>query len=385
MEEKRYLVDGLPDDTILMDVVHKAFRFLFTDELGQCLLDLLGIHYASCVVDTNVLLRDISWTLKKQRASSLILAARVGTLRLYASTQVRGEVPKKIRARASSFKMDPEAACQLWKTTYRPLIRFLDPGELCAQSKQLEELRHRDSDDLPTAQLIELLRPTIVLSEDQDLAAFGSVVVPTTQITSAYRDHAERDAQFVMLGLGGGLALRVSFGTLSLLIELLLRLDRRWLIILGAVVGLLFVIPPTRRVLLRGIQALRTRLQEVFQDAHLDELFGNVIEGIALMESGTEEARTFLLQQERRVTPPKKALEYLIVVLSLTGETLSAQEITQRMITRGYEPRGQAPERYVRQLLRTHPQLFARQEDGRWSIASLESEGEENDEEHDLQ
>jgi hypothetical protein len=154
-------------------VVHQAFHFLFTDELGQCLLDLLGIHYASCVVDTNVLLRDISWTLKKQRASSLILAARVGTLRLYASTQVRGEVPKKIRARASSFKMDPEAACQLWKTTYRPLIRFLDPGELCAQSKQLEELRHRDSDDLPTAQLIELLRPTIVFSEDQDLAAFG--------------------------------------------------------------------------------------------------------------------------------------------------------------------------------------------------------------------
>ncbi len=73
------------------------------------------------------------------------------------------------------------------------------------------------------------------------------------------------------------------------------------------------------------------------------------------------------------------------MVLSLTGETLSAQEITQRMIARGYEPRGQAPERYVQQLLRTHPQLFARQEDGRWSIASLESDGEENDTERDLQ
>jgi hypothetical protein len=49
----------------LMDVIHKAFRFLFTDELGQYLLDLLGTHYASYVLDTNVLLRDISWTLKK--------------------------------------------------------------------------------------------------------------------------------------------------------------------------------------------------------------------------------------------------------------------------------------------------------------------------------
>jgi hypothetical protein len=385
MEEKRYLVDGLPDDTILMDLVHEAFRFLFTDELGQYLLGLLGIHYASCVVDTNVLLRDISWTLKKRRASSLILAARVGTLRLYASTQVRTEVPKKIRARATSFKMDPEAAYHLWKTTYRPLIRFLDPGEFSAQSKHLEELRHRDSDDLPTAQIIELLRPTVVLSEDQDLAAFGSIVVPATQITSAYRDHAERDAQFVMLGLGGGLALRVSLGMLSLIIQLLLRLNRRGLIILGAAVALLFVIPPTRRALLRGIQALRARLQEAFQDARLDELFGNVVEGIALMESETEEARAFLLEQERRVTPPKKVLEYLILVLSLTGETLSAQEITQRMIARGYEPRGQDPERYVRLLLRGHPQLFARQVDGRWSIASLESEGEENDAERNLQ
>ena len=377
MEEKRYFAEELPGDIIWMDLVHEAFRFLFTDELGQDLLALLGVHYASCVLDTNVLLRDISWTLKKRRFSSLILAARVGTLRLYASTRVRAEVPQKIRARAASFKIDPEAACQLWKTTYRPLIRFLDPGELCAQSKLLEELRRRDSDDLPTAQLIELLRPTVVLSEDQDLATFGSIVVPATQITNAYRDHAERDAQVVMLSLGGGLALRVSIGTLSLLIKLLLRLDRRWFLLLSVTVGVLFAIPSVRRTLLHGIQTMQTRLQE----AHLDELLGNVVEEIAQRESDLQEAKLFLLQQERRGAPPKKALDYLIAVLTLTGEVLTVQEITQRMVDRGYEPRGLAPEKYVGQLLRTHPRLFARQKNRRWSIASVANEAEETNDE----
>lgn len=375
MEEKRYIAEELPGDTILMDLVHNAFRFLFTDELEQLLLDLLGIHYASCVLDTNFILQDISWTLKKQSTSSLILAARVGTLRLYASTQVGAEVPKKIRARADSFKIDPEAAYQLWKTTYKPLIRFLDPGELYAQGKQLEELRQRDPDDLPTAQLIELLRPTVILSQDQDLAAFGSIVVPPTQITSAYRDQAERDAHFVMLGLGGGVALRMSLEMVSLLFRLLFRLNRLGLIILGAIVGLLFAIPSTRRLLLQGIQTLRLRLQ----DMRLDELFGNMVEGITQLDSNTQEARIFLLRQERRVGPPQKALEYLITVLTLTGEALTLQEITQRMIAGGYEPRGQAPERYIGHLLRTHPQLFARQKNRRWSVASVANEVEKGD------
>lgn len=49
-----------------------------------------------------------------------------------------------------------DPCCHFWKMIYRPLIRSLDPGELCAQSKLLENLRYRYSDALPTTQLIDI-------------------------------------------------------------------------------------------------------------------------------------------------------------------------------------------------------------------------------------
>lgn len=65
---KRYAVEQwTEDDRILLDVAQQLFRFFFTDESGQALLSLLNIHTASCVIDTNVLLQDISRTLKKKQ------------------------------------------------------------------------------------------------------------------------------------------------------------------------------------------------------------------------------------------------------------------------------------------------------------------------------
>lgn len=134
------------DDRILLDLAQQLFRFFLTDEYGQALLSLLGVHTASCVIDTNVLLQDISRTLKKKQTTALVLAARIGTLRIYASTQVRDEVPEKLHARAQSLKIDPGEACRLWRTTYIPLIHFLDPGDLARDGEKIAALLQRDPD-----------------------------------------------------------------------------------------------------------------------------------------------------------------------------------------------------------------------------------------------
>ncbi len=189
------LSEALPAGVVFMEVLHDLLRLFVTEEQLQEFLRTLGVHLASCVVDTNVWLADITRTLKTSRPSGLLQAARIGTLRLYASTVVRAEVPEKISARAKSLKIDPEQARRLWETNYLPRIHFLDPDRLPPLPGG--QVVVRDADDVATGQLIGLLQPSVVLSLDRKhLGEFAVVSDPVkwTMFAAAYRDQAEGDA-----------------------------------------------------------------------------------------------------------------------------------------------------------------------------------------------
>lgn len=205
------LSEALPADLVFMEVLHDLLRLFVTEEQIQQFLRTLGVHFASCVVDTNVWLADITRTLKTGKPSGLLQAARIGTLGLYASTVVFAEVPEKISARAKSLKIDPEQARHLWETNYLPYILFLDPTYLPLSGTRVLVCA---PDDVATGQLIELLRPSIVLSLDKKhLGDFAIVSDPVnwTIFAAAYRDQAERDALVVSLYLGGGTIVSLSF------------------------------------------------------------------------------------------------------------------------------------------------------------------------------
>jgi len=122
------LSEALPADLVFMEVLHDLLRLFVTEEQIQQFLKNLGVHLASCIVDTNIWLADITRTLKKDKPSGLLQAARIGTLHLYASTVVQAEVPEKIDEKAKELKIDPEQAHRLWEASYLPSIRFLDPA-----------------------------------------------------------------------------------------------------------------------------------------------------------------------------------------------------------------------------------------------------------------
>lgn len=231
------LSEALPVDLVFMEVLHDLLRLFVTEEQIQQFLKNLGVHLASCVVDTNIWLADITRTLKKGKPSGLLQAARIGTLHVYASTAVRAEVREKIDEKAKELKIDPEQAHRLWEMSYLPWIRFLDPASLSSSGIQVLV---GDPDDVATGQLIELLRPSIVLSLDKKhLGDFNIVSDPVnwTMFAAAYRDQAERDALAVSLYLGGGMVIGLSLEAVRGIIATVAQLDKRLLLTLAAVLG----------------------------------------------------------------------------------------------------------------------------------------------------
>lgn len=354
----------LPSDLVFMEVLHDLLRLFITEEEIQRFLKSLGVHFASCVVDTNIWLQDITRTLKKGAPSGLLQAARIGTLRLYASTVVRAEVPEKIDEHAKDLKIDPGQAHHLWETSYLPLIHFLDPSHLSPPHVQVVV---NDPDDAPTGQLIELLRPSIVLSLDKKhLEDFGIVSDPKTwtMFPAAWRDHAERDALVVGLYLGGGMTVFLSWEVIRGIVAAIARLDKRLLLALAVVLGAAIIFPPTRRMLQRLLQFLATFAQsELVRDG-----FQYLATQIVTKTTQAAEAKQFLLEQERPILRPTRVLDYLVFVLSRAEGTLSVKELTRRIIDLGYEPRGEHPERYVRRLLGASPGWFEQDDAGCWRL-----------------
>jgi len=338
---------ALPADLVLLEVIHDLLRLFVTEEEVQRFLRSLGVHFASCVVDTNIWLADITRTLKTGKPSGLLQAAHIGTLRLYASTVVRDEVPEKISA-IKSLKINPEQARRLWETSYLPRIHFLDPASLPLLDSQVLV---RDPDDVATGQLIELLRPSIVLSLDKKhLGGFTVVSDPVnwTMFAAAYRDQAERDALVVGLSLGGGLTVGLSLEAVQGIIAALARIDRRLLLAFAAALGAAIVLPPTRRLLQRLVQSLFSFAQSDFVRESLQTIFTQITQAA--------EAKRFLLEHERSVSQPTRVLEFLLFVLSRAEGALSVKELTRRSIDLGYRPKGEHPERYVRRLLGAYPE-----------------------------
>ncbi len=165
----------------------------------------------------------------------------------------------------------------------------------------------------------------------------------------------------------------LSVEVIQRIIVAIARLDKRLLLAMAAVVGAAIVFPPTRRLLQRLVQSLASFVRSDLVGEYLWAIADEIVE----RNTKTVEAKRFLLEQERAVSQPTRVLEYILLVLSRAGGSLSYREVTRQMIDHGYQPRGKHPERYVSQLLNRYPEWFEKDKTGRWRIVRnlfLESE-----------
>ena len=359
--------DQASKEILVLDMLMEVLHLLFGEEGVQGFLEAWGIRPLVCVLDTNILLRDLVRAANMQERTGLIRAAQTGLVRLYASTTVRDEMLEKIPLKHRQMHFDdPAIALATWGKMYTPLVTFLDPLDLRASSKATKALQLRDRDDVSTARIIELIHPDIIFSEDQDLQAFVTVAKEIwTQVAVALRDHAEHGMVEIAISIGGGMVIQVSIASVSLFLRWLCRINRTVFLALAVSLGVALVVPQSRRFLLRQGQALLDLLlnERVWESV-------KVVSDFLLENDHIRKASGEFLALHRRTSHPRMALEYLGMVLARTPVPLRVRRIVEQMEALGYVSRGAHPETYVRQLLHAHPLLFEKTSARHWRLVS---------------
>ncbi len=167
------------------------------------------------VIDTNILLNDLKHSLRVQPLTALMEAARIGALKLFASTSVRDEVWEKlgIEKITRKLKIDPVEARQRWEQDYLPWITFLDPTGLPLLSSRVKDLLKQDPDDVQTGQLIEMLQPDVVFCYNtKHFGAFDVLAERWIHVAVAYRDVSRREGVVTGVAMTSTLAVK---GTLA--------------------------------------------------------------------------------------------------------------------------------------------------------------------------
>ena len=353
-----------PGMTIIESIYELLSLFLSEESLAE-LFEGLDIKRGIVVVDTNVFLSDLKYFMQKKHHTGLMAAAKIGGLRLFASTSVRDEVPEKLEISLSKYGIDAREAERVWYTYYAPWIDFLDPSELPPLSSKVRDLLARDPDDFPTGQIIELLGPHLVLTRDEDLAAFESTGHDIPIITCAYRDKTKQEAVSLGVSLGGGFVFLVSSEAIKAFFSLLSRVNKAlpvvFLLLAAGSLGIAFAYPPSRKwIRERGSQTLVNLWKGI------EPLLNEFLE----IEAASARAKLIVSQPTRIIGSPRTARDYAVKVLIEAFGPLGVKELTRRMILQGYETSSEHPEYYVSKVLRKYPRLFVRNEIGRWQLRS---------------
>lgn len=122
------MVEALQSGQTLLGMAHNWFG----EEFVQYGTESNSGRVIVGVIDTNILLGDVRHSLRVKRLTSLMEAARIGALKLFASMTVRDEVWEKLGDEkiTKKLKIDSQEACQRWEQDYLPWITFLDPAGL---------------------------------------------------------------------------------------------------------------------------------------------------------------------------------------------------------------------------------------------------------------
>lgn len=119
------------------------------------------------LVDSSSLVPDVVWSSRHGRPSRFLASLEFGIVRAFAAHHVWAEVPRKLRSENVLRGVDPNVAIAVWLNEYVPRIRFVDVSDQDAGGNPA--LAQRDASDTPTADVLHLIGPVVVLADDSDL------------------------------------------------------------------------------------------------------------------------------------------------------------------------------------------------------------------------
>ena len=339
----------------------------------------LGITVTTCVVDTNVLLNDVSRYVKKGEPTGIMRAAKAATVRFFVSPTVVEEVLEHLPKTAQRNELPVEPLLAAWQTYYEPYLVVVDPVNIPLGERE-RRLQGRDPDDVPLARVVTLTGPDVLLSEDTDLLEFGAVGNQWTRVSAALRDQAECDELLIEFAAGGVLvsvAVRglqaVAAEALRSLLKVALPLFRRVpqeVVVLGLILAVAALAHPDSR---GRIQAVQDRLVQQLgpQGKVLLNLGLDAAQRYLAALEVKDKTSTFLQQCGPTMNASQTLLDGLAHVLSKSLRALTLAEIENAMLSHPTR-QPQFPTEVSKQLtelLGKNPNLFKPAEGGRWQFS----------------
>ncbi len=343
---------------------------LFGDTAVTSLLQAVGIRIFSCVVDTNFLVNEVRIAAKMGTVPYMIELARVGSLRLFASTTVRDEVPNTLLDMAYELELGAAGLLQAW-ALLAPWIFFLDPSSLPRATARLQKLALADPDDVPTGVLVELLDPDLFLTADKALADFGPSPVSAPEslrtVRIAYRDKRTRDAMQAGVGVGGSIMLVAFVEVVGATVKMLRKQIGR----LPKPVVVLALLALATAAGLLALRRRETRIATQSQISREPSFAKYVLEEFGGATRAGAKADRLLSSIERPHAPPRTCATHAARVLSRSPGPVSLDWLVMRMYANGYRSRTQHARRSVERRLRAFPRLFVRMRNGRWVLGRI--------------
>ena len=348
------------------------------------LLARLKIAPYTCVVDTNVLLNDICYYVKKKQETGIVRAAKTGVARLIISPVVAAEVLEHLPELASERNLSADQCLSVWREQYEPNFYIIDPHSV-PLGERGQELEGRDPKDVTLVQLVASFRPDVFLSEDKDLVKFDPIGQNWTMVSTALRDSAEHDEELVNLiadvilvsfatEVVGKLASEIVQVSLPVMTSALKRVPPEALAI-GGLLAFGTLVHPTSQAY------LQTTLQRFMEKIGTR---GRLLLRWALREVKRREAAAakrkkageFLLQCKPASEAPQSLQYHMVHVLSKSLQALTVQEIEKALLTSELlDPQLARHPSEMLTLLKGMPEFFSAVEGERWQIAWTVKEG----------
>jgi predicted nucleic acid-binding protein len=370
-ELRPHWTETLEDSEALDAVMSIAIRM---HELNGMLGDIFQLHV---IVDTNIIYADL---LAKVRAKGQGAAGRPAVAELLAKRTLVGyfpqenirEIEEKCRELAARYGVPPEEVLAFW-CEYQNHLHIVPAGDLELQRAGTQRLANRDPSDLAFLQAFHLTGANAILSNDKDFQESGAAVMPWSRLLVDLRHHARKEGVKAAVFLGTGMAIvfpvAALVGCIGLIYKALRRIPREALLLAAAGIGILLLIPQSRKFLIDTGKSILAGVKTVGKTAlpFVEEAYV----AAAHADARAKELRPALDDGFNRVLKCRPTLMQAVYRACLLARApLTPAEVFAAAVRHGAKSRAKNPLKSVKRVLRKHPLLIL-SPDGRWQVIAV--------------
>lgn len=337
------------------------------------LLELIPYAVTTVVVDSNILLGDLRYMLRKGQLTTLYKLAEAKRIVIFFPAECIHEIEDHFPKIAKESRATISEVHEKWNHTYYRLIRLVP--ELKPHVPVPLENDLRDPKDVPFLRLFSFLSPEWFLTQDKDLLSLEIGNNNYVDISVDLRGyHVGESIMYTFSAYGAvitlsGVPIVNAFCDAIRSLYYLIKSLPNTIKLLCIVTIIAVLMWPKSRKLIKDLCLIELPLQfKEFRDGFISALlpiFEYVETGQTLKLEGMEKLKEY--QRSIPTIVPRTAKDYIFVVLSKSAVPLTTVQIAQRVKYEGYVTINQNFAKYVLKILRSES-FFSQVDANKWIL-----------------